>query len=285
MRFFFKSRSFKILLASISAILAVVILTSVFINVSSPISSLIGMVATPFQKIMSGVSNRIDDYKIKIDNNEQLMAEIEELKKQNAALADKLTDYEETLKQNTFYEQFLGIKESNPEMLFQTATVTSKDHTDPYKSFTVNVGMLDGVELNDPVVTEEGLVGFVSEIAPTYSKITTILSPKLKAGGRDSRTADEGVCSGRADLAVENLCYIYNLQRDCSVSTGDYIITAGGSIFPQGLVVGKVKAIEQQTKDASLYAVLETEIDFDNLRNVMIITFYQGQGYIGPNGD
>lgn len=282
MRFFFRSKSFKIFAISLSVIIVVVGIIAIFSQVSSPLSSFVGAVTTPFQKAFSAVSNKIDDFFTSVDDNQKLLDEIDRLKAENAELSQKLTNYEQVEAENKHYEEFLGIKEKNPEMLFQSATVAAKDNTDPYKGFTVNVGSMDGVSLHDPVITEAGLVGYISEIAPTYSKVTTILSPELKAGGRDSRTVDEGIASGRADLAVDNKCYLYNLQRNCSVSIGDYIITAGGSVFPEGLVIGKVSDIKQQSKDSSLYAVVDTSVDFDNLRDVMIITYFSGQGYVGP---
>lgn len=282
MRFFFRSKNFKIFAASLSVLIVVVIVISLFSHVSSPISSFFGAIATPVQKAFSSVSDWFNGFTQSMDDNEALMEEIERLKSENAELTEKLTGYEEIESQNKQYEQYLGIKEKNPEMLFQSATIAAKDSTDPYKGFTLNVGQLDGVALHDPVITEAGLVGYISEIAPTYSKVTTVLSPDLKAGGKDSRTQDEGIISGRADLSIDDKCYLYNLQRDCTVSIGDYIVTAGGSVFPKGLVVGKVSDIRQQSKDSSLYAVIDSTVDFDELRDVMVITYFSGQGYVGP---
>lgn len=283
MRFFFRSRKFKIFIASLSVLLVAVIAVALFSRVSSPISSFVGTVTTPVQKAFSAVSDWFGGIKGSMGDNRELMNEIEQLKAENAELSQKLVNLEETQAQNEFYKQFLGIKEKNPEMLFQSATVAARDSTDPYKGFTVNVGLIDGVALHDPVITEAGLVGYVSEIAPTYSKVTTVLSPELKAGGRDSRTQDEGVVSGRAELAVDNKCYLYNLQRNCAVSVGDYVVTSGGSVFPEGLIVGTVSDIKQQSKDTSIYAVVESKVDFDNLHKVMVITYFSGQGYVGPD--
>lgn len=283
MRFFFRSRKFKIFIASLSVLLVAVIAVALFSRVSSPISSFVGTVTTPVQKAFSAVSDWFGGIKGSMGDNRELMNEIEQLKAENAELSQKLVNLEETQAQNEFYKQFLGIKEKNPEMLFQSATVAARDSTDPYKGFTVNVGLIDGVALHDPVITEAGLVGYISEIAPTYSKVTTVLSPELKAGGRDSRTQDEGVVSGRAELAVDNKCYLYNLQRNCAVSVGDYVVTSGGSVFPEGLIVGTVSDIKQQSKDTSIYAVVESKVDFDNLHKVMVITYFSGQGYVGPD--
>lgn len=283
MRFFFRSRGFKITVFALIMVIIVSVTVSVFSRISSPISGIIGTVFSPVQRAFTSASNRFDDFKTSLGDNRELMDEIERLKRENAELDNKLTQYEQTLQENEFYEEFLGIKDKHPEMLFQSATVCARDNTDPYKSFTVDVGMLDGVALYDPVITPEGLVGYVSEIAPTFAKVTTVLSPELHAGGRDNRTADEGVISGRGDLAKDDLFSFYNLQRDCTVSIGDYVVTAGGSVFPNGLIVGTVTDIRQQSKDTSLYAVVESDVDFSNLRNVMIITYYTGQGTVAPS--
>ncbi len=282
MRFFLRSRSFKIFIATVSAVLVVVILTAVFSRVTSPVSSFVGAVTTPIQKAFKSVSDWVGGITGAIGDNQALLAEIEALKKENASLADKLIDMEELSAENKNYEQYLGIKEKNPEMLFQSAQIAARDNTDPYHGFTINVGLIDGVSLHDPVITDLGLIGYISEIAPTYSKVVTVLSPELKFGAYDSRTEDDGILSGRADLAIDNKCYLYNLRRDCTVAVDDYIVTAGGSVFPKGLIIGRVSDIKQQSKDSSLYAELKSSVEFDRLKEVMVITYFTGQGYIGP---
>lgn len=285
MRFFFKSRKFKIFIASVAALLVVVIVASLVTSVSSPISSFISTVTTPVQKAITKISDRFGDWKKAVGDNTELLKEIERLEAEKAELADKLTELEQVQQENKFYEEYLGIKEKNSEMLFQSATIVARDSSDPYKGFTIDVGLINGVSLYDPIITSDGLVGYITEIAPTYSKVTTVLSPRLKAGGRDNRTADEGIVSGRVDFAEQDNCYIYNLQRDCTVSIGDYIVTAGGGVFPEGIIVGTVVDIKQQSKDTSLYAVVDSEVKFDDLREVMVITYFSGQGMTGPDGD
>lgn len=285
MRFFLRSRKFKIMMASVASLLVVVIVVSLVSNVSSPISSFLSTVTTPVQKAITSVSGKIGDFKKKLSNNEALQSEIDRLESENAQLIDKLTEMEKIQLDNQFYKDYLGLKEENPDMLFQSGTIVAKDASDPYKGFTIDVGLIDGVALYDPVVTKDGLVGYITEIAPTYSKVTTVLSPNLKAGGTDSRTGDIGVVSGRGDLSGKNQCYLYNLQRNCAVSVDDYVVTAGGGVFPKGLVVGKVLSIKQQSKDASLYAVVQTEVNFDSLREVMVITYFSGQGWAEIGGD
>jgi hypothetical protein len=51
------------------------------------------------------------------------------------------------------------------------------------------------------------------------------------------------------------------------------------------VIVGKVKDIKQQSKDTSLYAVVNSDVDFDNLSKVMVVTYYSGQSSIAGLGE
>ena len=69
----------------------------------------------------------------------------------------------------------------------------ARDNTDLYYNFTVNTGSANGVELRDPVITADGLVGYVSEVYPTYSIVRSILDPSTEIGAQDSHTQENGV--------------------------------------------------------------------------------------------
>ena len=93
MRFFFRSKSFKIFAASLSALIVIVIVVAIFSKVSSPISSFVGAITTPFQKAFSTVSDWVDGVKDKMGDNQELMNEIERLKAELAqkdAMAERL---------------------------------------------------------------------------------------------------------------------------------------------------------------------------------------------------
>ena len=44
-----------------------------------------------------------------------------------------------------------------------------RDPADLFYGFTIDQGSLSGIEKNDPVITDRGLVGWVSAVYPTYS--------------------------------------------------------------------------------------------------------------------
>ena len=69
-----------------------------------------------------------------------------------------------------------------------------------------------------------------------------------------------------------------DLTRDCTVAIGDSIVTSGGGgIFPEGLMVGTVNTMGQDVGDIMYYAVIDPAVNFEKLRNVMVITAFEGQ--------
>lgn len=286
MRFFFKSRKFKIMASVTAVIISLAILARIAGGIIAPQAGIFGAVAAPFQKMFTGVSNFFEDLSQKFSDNEALILENAQLQEQINSLNQQIADYEETKAENEFYKEYLEIKEANPDFKFADATVISRDMTDEYQSFTVDIGTLDGVEAYDPVITSAGLVGYVSEAGVTTSKVRTILDPSISVGALDSRTGDAGVISGTLELAGRSYTKMTNIQRSSSVAVGDYVVTSGSGVFPSGLLIGKIKNVSQEKHNSSLYAEIEPFVNISEIRQVMIITDFSGKNSIDlPSGD
>lgn len=278
MRFFFRSRKFKILLGCIAAVLATSVIIGIIGKVASPGSGILGAIATPFQKSAAWVSGAFSDVSSKLVDGEKIMEENDKLKNENAELNRKLAEYENSAEENKFYKNFLEIKEENPDYKFQNAKLIATDNSNSFKNFTIDKGLLDGVSVNDPVISENGLIGYVKVAAPTYSNVETILSNGANVGGIDSRTADAGVITGSVKLASSNKMNFHDLSRKCSVTVGDLIVTSGGGIYPKGLLIGKVTDVNVDNVNQSVYAEVKSQVDLDKIKNVMVITYFSGQG-------
>ena len=107
-----------------------------------------------------------------------------------------LIDYDQYKLDNEFYSGFLGIKEEHPDYEFQPATVIARDPANAFYSFTIDRGTLDWISPHAPVITADGLVGYISEAGPSFSTVITVVDPSLKVGAMDSRTRDIGMVAG-----------------------------------------------------------------------------------------
>ncbi len=145
--------------------------------------------------------------------------------------------------------------------------------------FTIGVGSLSGVEENDPVITAAGLVGLVTSVSPTYSQVTTVLSPDLQISAYDTRTGSAGVVCGRADLAVFAECQMQHLDKDAGVSSGDLIATSGSSsLFPADIVIGSVSEVTISENGMSATLTIQPSVDVQSVTDVTVIKSFTGQG-------
>ena len=62
------------------------------------------------------------------------------------------------------------------------------------------------------------------------------------------------------------------------LSSGDSVVTSGISgIFPAGLLLGHVNEIKPESHGISQYAIIEPAVNFDELKNVFVITGFTGK--------
>jgi len=280
MRFFFKSRQFKIGAGILAILIVISIIARLAGNAIAPQSSIVGALVAPFQKMVTSVSNSIKDFGKKISDNSTLILENNELKEQIDSLNNTVAEYEKIKAENEFYKDYLEIKDAHPDYTFCDATVISRDSTDKFQAFTIDAGSLSGVSAFDPVITSGGLVGYVSEVGLTTSKVTTLLSSGISIGAVDSRTGDAGVVGGTLEFTEKGHTRMYNIQRSSSVAIGDYIVTSGSGVFPSGLLIGKIVNISQEKYNTSLFAELEPFVDVSELRGVMVLTDFDGKTQI-----
>ncbi len=278
MRFFFRSRQFKIFLAVTAAVIALSLILSLIGGYMSPQAGILETITEPFKALAASLKNSISDLDTRLNKSDEIVAENEELKDELNELRDKLVDYETAINENEFLKDFLEIKEDNPDFVFCPAFITSRDPDDEFGGFTVDQGSHDGVSLYDPVITDAGLVGYVTEVGFSSCKVTTLLDPSLTCGAYSTRTNDAGVVSGTREFALEGNTRLYNIPRTCTIAVGDVIVTSGGGIFPDKLIIGTVSNIQSDPVTSSLYAVIKPAVDFESIKNVMILTSFDGQG-------
>ena len=277
MRFFFKSRQFKIIAAVAAAVL---VLTLIFIFTGSrmaPGTDIIGSVAEPFRIAAAKIREAAEDIVLAYNEGNALMVENAELNAKIDELNEKLADYEKMSAENETYKKYLGIKEENRDFSFVSANLIARDSDDPYLGFTINKGTMSDIKKHDPVITESGIVGYITEVGLTSSKVTTILSPEITMGAIDNRSSDSGVVTGKLEFAKKGVCQFKNLARSSSVAMGDYVSTSGEGVFPAGLPIGSIEYIGTDSVNSSIYAEIKPFTDMKEIRDVMVITSFDGQ--------
>ena len=96
-------------------------------------------------------------------------------------------------------------------------------------------------------------------------------------GALDNRSSDSGVVTGKLEFAKDGKCVFKNLSRSSSVAIGDYVSTSGEGVFPAGLLIGSIEYIGTDSVNSSIYAEIKPFTDISEIRDVMVITEFDGQ--------
>lgn len=279
MKRFFRSKGFKNLVV-IAVVIFLGVLTAAFThNASSPITSALGTVFSPLQKLSAAISENLGEISVSFESASVYEEENKELKKELEEYRKKLADYNEMKKKVDSYEEFYGIKKQNPDFEFSYGAVLSRDAADAYGSFTLNIGSKDGVEVDDPVIYGEYVVGIVKKVNFSTCVVYTIIDPRVNVGALESGTREYGYVSGDSALYKKGLCKLSGLDGSTSVVGGGVVCTSGaGGVFPDGLLIGQVKAVHNDEISSGFYAEVEPFAELSKISDVFVITSFEGQG-------
>ena len=111
-----------------------------------------------------------------------------------------------------------------------------------------------------------------------HARVATILDVSVAVGAYNSATREIGIVSGAVELAPLGRSELQFLPRESEIAPGDLILTSGGSLFPRDLIIGQVVEVGPSRHGTSLLAVVELAAEVQNVRNVFVITSFDGQG-------
>ncbi|MFZ1789231.1 MAG: rod shape-determining protein MreC [Saprospiraceae bacterium] len=122
------------------------------------------------------------------------------------------------------------------------ATICNSTYTLRNNNLTLCQGSLSGIEKDMGVITDNGLVGIVRNVSPNYARVMSILHSQSLIDCSIKRNNAHGtlIWNGRNSRILN----LMDIPKHISVLQGDTIITSGYStIFPKGILVGKIKEV------------------------------------------
>lgn len=278
MKGFFRSNAFKLLMM-LTVILAGILILSITTG-NSAVSGFFQAIISPMQDAGTAVTDQVRN-QLGLDDKsrDELEKLCEQLSQENTQLRNQLVDYYDIKQKNEQYAEALEIVKKSPDIKLVSSSVTSRDPVDSFYSFSIDAGSLDGVEVNDPVVTKDGVVGLVTEVYSSSSRVTTIFSEEIQLGATSEEFSENGVVSSDASLMAQGNVKMNYLSKSTKIVAGTVITTSGaGGVFPKGLVIGKVSYLSVSDKDVSVNAVITPTADIVNISDAFVITDFSGKG-------
>ena len=156
------------------------------------------------------------------------------------------------------------------------ARVIAKEPGSFFSGLTINKGRAAGVERYMPVIANQdgvqGLVGRVEEVGLTSSVVMPVIDVNSYVAARLLRSRHEGLVAGEGAASdALTMRYVAKSARS-GISVDDVIITSGmRSIFPEGLRIGTVAAIQGRPYETSLNMEVNPAVEFGRLEYVFVL--------------
>lgn len=131
----------------------------------------------------------------------------------------------------------------------------------------IDRGSSDGVRIDSPVVSGDGIIGRVVLVTRNQSQVQLITNPDASVGVMLERTRTPGVLRGSGDYLLD-LNYIGNSEQ---VENGDVVLSSGlDGVFPKGLIIGKV--VDSQ-KGKGVFRIIKVQpvMDFMRIEEVSVV--------------
>ncbi|HWE80092.1 MAG TPA: rod shape-determining protein MreC [Gaiellaceae bacterium] len=205
-------------------------------------------------------------------------AENRRLKKENAKLSQEVAQRAGAQNTNAQLSKLLHYVRS-PSFPKDYDEIAAQVLTSPSvldQSITISAGSNRGIALEDVVVTNAGLVGTISKVFATESRVTLITDPSsfVRAVDEQNQAAvgmvDHG--TGSSSLILDRI------GKDKLVSTNDEVVTAGSpsgskllSLFPRNIPIGVVTSAIRT--DTDIYQDIEVQpfVDLSSLQTVLVL--------------
>jgi rod shape-determining protein MreC len=171
----------------------------------------------------------------------ELLKEIATLRRENHELMARQQQAEAMAQENSQLRALVGWQRQQPWRL-KLARVVLRDPANWWQTVQIDLGSRDGVRVNLPVLTDDGLVGRVSSVGSDTSQVVLISDPNCRVSARVLNAGgDIGILmnpNSQLDYSLVNLTY---LSGNANLKAGQGVVTSGeGGIFPYGIPIGQI---------------------------------------------
>jgi len=148
------------------------------------------------------------------------------------------------------------------------ASIINKGIQTNIKSLTIDVGSGDNVFTNQAVLTPHGVIGKTIQVGEKSAIVQSISDNNFRLSVRIMPSGAVGILRWYDN----NICKVYEVQKNVDVNIGDRVITSGFSkIYPPKLPVGTVSGVYDERGSYQKVINVNIQNDFESIQNVFIV--------------
>ncbi len=187
----------------------------------------------------------------------------DQLRRENSELHVQLQRTAELERENERLRALMGFQRTAPWKI-RPAHVIARDPANWWRNIQIDLGKRDGLRPDLPVLVADGLVGKVSEVSETRSRVVLLGDPNCRVSAvvRHAQTrqaVDNGIITAGTGVLDESVVELGFLSRGSGIKAGQMVETSGlGGTFPKGIAIGHV--IDTRPVEFGLYTVARVRL-------------------------
>ena len=257
-----------------------VLLTLTYGQRSGSVQSGVSAVFSPLQTVADRALKPARDLVGWFDKTFAARGENSRLKEELASARKQAVAGQEALSENAQLRKLVELDGDPPlaESAYEPVTgrVVGRSPTVWNSTVTLDVGSGDGVRVDDPVVSGDGLVGIVASAQGGSSQVRLITDHASAVSAKVLPSGVQGVI--RPDVGDPEDLILDFIDSTKRVHGGQDVVTSGwraqglASLFPPGLPIGEVTSASIVEQEASQQVHLRPYADIANLDLVQVLT-------------
>ena len=181
---------------TIIILIVIVIVSNIKIEDVTYVEGGLGMFVMPIQNGLTYFKNWVfgnNSFFININN---LQEENQKLREKNSELEQSLRELEIIKSENNTLKEYVNLKDKYTEYETLPAYIINKDISNFSNTMVINAGSDNGVQVNMPVITTEGLVGYTISVTNKTAKVQPIIDPGTSISSSISTSRDSVIVKG-----------------------------------------------------------------------------------------
>jgi rod shape-determining protein MreC len=251
------------------------------------LSGIVSRVIVPLQRGANSTLSWVGGHFSALANNQRLITDNRNLEAEINRLQHENFRLSLAAEENAMLNAALNMHQRYAHLPTIGARVIAPDPNPFTRSFRLDRGSNDGIEMGMAIIADGGMAGVIRYVNPTSSQFVSVIDHRFAAAVVSIRTEDTGIARGDITLMQQGYLVMNHIEATAQIMPGDEIMTClSSAIFPAGLLVGEVVSVHTNPDGLTRYAIIRPAANVaSSPEMVLVINEVFGDGRTPRDGE
>lgn len=222
----------------------------------------------PIQIAVDKPTHFYEQFRARFQHNGELLAENSRLKQKQIYLQAQVQKLRALEAENQELRELLQSASKESDSFFEARLINVD--SDPFRQqISLNKGKKAGVEVGQPVIDSDGLIGVVTAVTEETSRVLLLTDTGFAVPVQSVRSGERAIATGSGAGGQMRLDYV---TSTADFVEGDQLVTSGlGGRFPAGYPVGVITSIMHDPGTRFTLVGVSPSVKLGQIRHVLLV--------------